>query len=100
MSSSRLAVLALEAEPGLCRARLMSCALGHVFLRRWTSLGFLRAWEKVGARKREGRNEKTERERERKSGRDVSRSEAPGRSASEETQPPASDKEHCGASCR
>lgn len=57
MSSSRLAALALEAELGLCRARLMSCALGHVFLRRGTSLGFLRAWEKVGNIKREGRNE-------------------------------------------
>lgn len=72
MSSSRLAALALEAELGLCRARLMSCALGHVFLRPWTSLGFLRAWEKVGAREREREKEEmkrlryrdTERERE------------------------------------
>lgn len=57
MSSSRLAALALEAELGLCRARLMSCAVGHVFLRRWTSLGFLRVWER-------GEKEEMETERE------------------------------------
>lgn len=42
----------------------------------------------------------TEREKEEmKRLSDMSRSEAPSRSASEETQPPASDKEHGGASC-
>lgn len=60
MSSSRLAALALEAELGLCRALLMSCALGHVFLRRWTSLDFLRAWER--GRHRQKKEMKTVRE--------------------------------------